>query len=203
MNKGTLKSPKSRTRGMGRRWPVAILEFVILFLFWLIFAHHWELSYILVGVFAAGLVVFLTSDFLYSSGSHTRNEEITFGFLFMSILRLFVYIPWLLFNIVKANINVATIILDPRMPINPVLLRFKTQMRRDISLVTLANSITLTPGTITVDLNDNTYTIHALVPITARDLETGLMQNKVGYVFGEKRGSPPEVLRASSLEKLE
>ncbi|MBM3149908.1 MAG: hypothetical protein FJZ88_07795, partial [Chloroflexi bacterium] len=178
------------------------LEFVILFLFWLIFAHHWEPGYIFVGVLAAGLVTFLTSNFLYSGDTHTKNGEITFGFLFMSILRLFVYVPWLLFNILKANIYVAIIILNPRMPINPVLLRFKTQMRRDISLVTLANSITLTPGTITVDLKDNAYTIHALVPITARDLETGLMQNKVGHVFGEKGEPPPEILRAYSMEKL-
>jgi multicomponent Na+:H+ antiporter subunit E len=77
------------------------------------------------------------------------------------------------------------------MPIEPVLFLFKTKMRKGIAQVTLANSITLTPGTVTVNLENGKYIIHTLKPPLARELAEAKMQNKVAAIYMEEKEQPP------------
>jgi len=198
----TLRPPKGKKRGWHSRWVAIVLEFFALFLFWLALSGRFELRYIIIGAFAAAIVTALTTGIVYANDETGDNQESPLKFALACFFRLLLYIPWLVWAIIKANIQVASLVLNPRMPINPALLQFKTEMRKKISLVTLANSITLTPGTITVDLSDNTYVVHAIVPEAAGDLESGLMQNKIGHVFGEIKESAPSAHWAHSLEEL-
>jgi len=135
------------------------------------------------------LVTYLTHDFLYNPQSKTVKYEVTL--IFSSILHLVTYTFWLILAIIKANIQIAMIIIKPKMPIDPGFVKFETGLRRKVSLVTLANSITLTPGTITVELRNYTYLVHSLVRESAGDLETGLMQRKIGIVFSDNTDSAP------------
>ena len=121
---------------------------------------------------------------------------------FLKFLRFLAYMPWLLYQIIKANIQVASIVLNPKMPIDPVFLQFNTQLKRKVAQVILATSITLTPGTVTMILENGRYTVHALVPGSAGDLVEANMQNKVGAIFMEKKEPPPDVRWAHSLEEL-
>jgi multicomponent Na+:H+ antiporter subunit E len=181
----------------------AVIEFLVLFVFWLILSGKYEWKYIIIGIFAAGLVTIMTSDFLYSGKNDIYSQQ---GNLFYVISCLWcwcAYIPWLVKEIVLASVHVAALVLNPKMPINPTLVRFKTQMKQEISLVTLANSITLTPGTITVDLKHNTYLVHALDPDSAGSLESGAMQNRIAHVFGEKSEPPPDMIWMSRSGELE
>lgn len=101
-----------------------------------------------------------------------------------------------------ANVQVAYLVLHPKMPIEPVLLLFQTQMRKGIAQVTLANSITLTPGTITVNLENGKYIVHTLKPPLAQELTEAVMQNKVAKIYMEEKEQPPATRWVYSLEAL-
>ncbi|MGH7830615.1 MAG: Na+/H+ antiporter subunit E, partial [Candidatus Binatia bacterium] len=107
--------------------------------------------------------------------------------------RLLAYFAWLLYSIVESNLQVAYIVLHPQLPIRPGLLRFRTRLRSKVGHLILANSITLTPGTITVDLTEGTYLVHALVPEAAGSLLEAKMQSKLEAVFGEPQEPQPEI----------
>ncbi|MDP2006056.1 MAG: Na+/H+ antiporter subunit E [Rubrivivax sp.] len=77
-------------------------------------------------------------------------------------LRAFSYGPWLLWEIAKSAWTVSRIILDPKMPISPTLVRFRPGQRTEAGLVLHANSITLTPGTITIDAGPDEFLVHGL-----------------------------------------
>jgi multicomponent Na+:H+ antiporter subunit E len=188
------------------RWQTKLtaigIEFVLLFAFWVLVSGHYQIKYLLIGVGACAVVTYVTHDLLYNSRP-AKAVSSKAGFTFFCVLRLIVYIPWLIWAIIKANIQVAMIIMNPRLPIDPGFLQFKTQLRKKISLVTLANSITLTPGTITVDLKDDTYLIHAIVRGAASDLESGLMQNKAGNIFCDREDPAPTCSWVCSGKELE
>ncbi|MBM3157133.1 MAG: hypothetical protein FJ004_07580 [Chloroflexi bacterium] len=184
------------------KYSALALEFLVLFAFWIVLSGHYELHYIIAGAICALIVTLLTNDFLYFSRKSDRGRGLNIAFAFVFSLRLFAYIMWLFVEIVKANLQVAYLIIHPRIPIDPVLLKFRTQLKKEVSRVTLANSITITPGTVTVDLRKDTYVVHALTPESAENLVTGLMQNKVSTAFGENKEPPPDVKWAHSLEEL-
>ena len=94
-------------------------------------------------------------------------------------LRLPRYWFWLGREIIKANFDVARQILDPRMPINPRLFEVDPQQNSDLTRVIYANSITLTPGTITTDLNPTRIQIHALCEDAEKDIRTGKMAARI------------------------
>jgi multicomponent Na+:H+ antiporter subunit E len=73
--------------------------------------------------------------------------------------------------LIKANFHVAKIVLSPKLPINPGIVEFETNLKSDFAKMVLANSITLTPGTFTVDIVENRYYIHWL-EVSATDEES-------------------------------
>ena len=89
------------------------------------------------------------------------------------------YWVWLTWQIIKSNIHVARCILDPRLPISPNLLRLKVTQKTDLGLVSYANSITLTPGTVCVGLEEGSILVHALTREAAQELATGEMDRRV------------------------
>jgi multicomponent Na+:H+ antiporter subunit E len=102
------------------------------------------------------------------------------------VKRFFAYIPWLIYQIIMANFHVARLVLSPKMPINPKIIKFKVKLDSDISLVTFANSITLTPGTITVDIKEGEFCVHALDETVAYDLLFGgKMEDRIAHIYME------------------
>ena len=93
--------------------------------------------------------------------------------------RTLVYIPWLLLQIVKANVDVSRRILSPSLPIQRRLIRVRPTQRTQVGLVVFANSITLTPGTVSVIVDDDELLVHALCDEAAEDLLTGEMDRRV------------------------
>ncbi len=89
------------------------------------------------------------------------------------------YWVWLTWEIIKANIDVARRILDPKLPISPNLLRVKATQKSDLGRVSYANSITLTPGTVSVSAEGDTIQVHALTRETAEALAKGEMDRHV------------------------
>ncbi len=94
-------------------------------------------------------------------------------------LGLPLYLPWLAFEIAKASVDVALRVLKPSLPISPRVVRVRAGQRTDLGRVIYANSITLTPGTVTVDTEGDTIAVHALTAESADELLAGKMDRRV------------------------
>lgn len=150
--------------------------FVILFGFWLLLSGHYDLFHLSLGVICSLLVAFVSHDLLIENISGSRR--------FKKTRRFVSYVPWLIYQIVIANLHVAYLILKPS-AIDPRIVRFKTKLKSEFAMVTLGNSITLTPGTITMDIIDGEFYVHALSKKVADDLLSGEMERRVAHVFLE------------------
>jgi multicomponent Na+:H+ antiporter subunit E len=95
------------------------------------------------------------------------------------------YWPWLVKEILKSGWQVARIILDPKLPVSPALARFAPSQRTTIGLVTHANSITLTPGTVTVEAEHGEFLVHALTQEGADGLAGSEMDRRVSRLEGK------------------
>ncbi len=94
-----------------------------------------------------------------------------------------VYWPWLVKEIAKSAVNVSRLILDPKLPISPTLMRTRASQKTSTGLVSYANSITLTPGTISVEINngEKEILVHALSRDAAESLAEGEMDRRVTW----------------------
>ncbi|MGQ9646990.1 MAG: Na+/H+ antiporter subunit E [Thermodesulfobacteriota bacterium] len=156
-----------------------LLTFCIMALFWILLSGLFDAFHLVSGVICCAMVAILSHDLLVKGTSQKR---------LLKSIRLVLYIPWELWQIVLANIDVAYRVLHPRMPIDPRIIEFETPLRGEFSQVTLANSITLTPGTITirVDPERGKFWVHAIAKEPADALLVGqTMQKKVAHVFME------------------
>ncbi len=156
-----------------------IITFIILFLNWIIWSGQFDAWHLTLGIISCALVTYLSHDLLFKR-ERFQKKDIT------ETIRFIKYVPWLLYQIILANVHVAKIALNPRMPIQPSLITFRTKLKKGISLLTFGNSITLTPGTITAEIRGGEYYIvHALDRAVADDLLTGEMENRVAHIFEE------------------
>lgn len=105
-------------------------------------------------------------------------------------LGLLTYIPWLLVRVLQSGIHLSALILHPRLPIDPKLFRYQTSLRNQAGIVLLGNSITLTPGTITADVNSTELVVHTIDDQAADDVTSLRMERKIAMAFGLGKGSP-------------
>jgi len=154
-----------------------ILTFFILFAFWILLSGFFDSFHLTLGVICSVLVAYLSQDLLFFN--------IRLGDFRTRARRFFQAGPWFLGQIFSANLHVAYLALSPKMPIDPQIIRFKTKLESDIAWVALANSITLTPGTITIDIREEEFFVHALDRKVAYDLNTGEMEDKIAHVLME------------------
>lgn len=128
---------------------------MILLLLWIIFSGKITLEIIVLGLLLCSLLYWFMCKFM----DYSLHKDIAGLKRVPSFFRYFLTLVW---EIVLANIAVIRIILSPKMEIQPCLVRFKTDLKSETNRVLLANSITLTPGTYTIDLNEDEYLVHAL-----------------------------------------
>jgi multicomponent Na+:H+ antiporter subunit E len=148
-----------------------------LFLFWLALSGHYTPFLI-----ASGLVVAVAVTALGLRVGYADEEGHPVDYIVGGL----VYWPWLILEIAKSAFGVARVIVDPRLPISPRLIRTKVSQRTAVGIATYANSITLTPGTITVDVNrrDREFLVHALTAETAAGVIEGGMDRRVSVFEG-------------------
>jgi multicomponent Na+:H+ antiporter subunit E len=157
-----------------------LLTFFIMALFWILLSGIFDAFHLISGLISCLIVAFLSHDLLVTKKTQKK---------LLKSVRLVRYIPWELWQIVLANIDVAYRVLHPKMPIDPRIIEFETSLRGEFSQVTLANSITLTPGTITiwVEPERGTFCVHAIAKEPADALLVDqTMQKKVAHVFMEE-----------------
>ncbi|NNE18181.1 MAG: Na+/H+ antiporter subunit E, partial [Myxococcales bacterium] len=127
---------------------------------------------------AAGAVIASGVMWLNPGGSRPTRK--------VSWLAALRYLPWLIGRIWKSGFHVSRLILDPALPISPRFIRHKTELKSDRELVVLGNSITLTPGTITVEVAPGELLVHAIDEASAVDLTDGVFDAKIGRIFSAR-----------------
>ncbi|MBW2476177.1 MAG: Na+/H+ antiporter subunit E, partial [Deltaproteobacteria bacterium] len=149
-----------------------IATFLIMLFFWVVLSGMFDAFHLTLGVFSCLLVAHFSHSLLIYGEKNNWLKGL-FGVI--------CYLPWLFYQILLANIEVAWVVLHPRMleKIDPHLIRFKTSLKRPISKVTFAQSITLTPGTITVNIDDDEFTVYALTR-SAGEALPGEMEARIG-----------------------
>ena len=149
---------------------VIVTAFGAVLAFWLVLSGHFTPFLVGAGVGSAIFVVWFAR----------RMEIVDREGVPIDVWRaVFGYWPWLAKEIVKSAWVVTRIILHPRLPISPTLARFRPSQRTGMGLVVHANSITLTPGTLTVDITEGEFLVHALTREGARGLADSEMDRRV------------------------
>ena len=147
-----------------------------LFGLWLLLSGHYDNPLLLtLGIISSIAVVFIAQR-MDVIDHECVPLQVRFGFIG--------YLAWLTKEIILANIAVAKIILSPSLPLGPLLFRVKTSQNTDVGRVIYANSITLTPGTVSVEVEDGDIIVHAISGDLARDTANGEMDRRVTAVEG-------------------
>lgn len=148
-----------------------VSSFLVLFAFWLLLSGFF--TPFLMG--SGALVVVAVIAFARRMDVMDHEGQL----LHLAPRAIFRYWPWLLKEIVVSAWQVSKIIVDPRLPISPTLQRIKASQRTDVGRTVFANSITLTPGTIAVDVGREEILVHALTRDGAQSLAGGEMDRRV------------------------
>jgi len=183
--KGTFLVPNqditdgAETSFQKRKHPMlsSVIMFTGLFCLWIVLSGKLDWFHLSLGLISCLIITIISKDLVFPH-SHIN------GFWY-SIVRFLGYIPWLLYKIFLANLNVLFLVFHPKMMerIDPRIFKFQSRLHKDLALVTFANSITLTPGTITVYVNVNgTFTVHALDQ-KSREALPGDMEKRIARVF--------------------
>ncbi len=155
-----------------------ILTFLFMAILWVVLSGKFEPLLLFLGFVSVSLVSLLCGNMLFSNPSSDYPG---------TFFRFILYIPWLLLQIILANWHVLKLVFSPDMmdKIDPHIIVFNTRLKKDFSILTMANSITLTPGTITVTANlDGKFRVHAIDKACAEELP-GEMEERVAKIFGE------------------
>ena len=151
----------------------ALLLFVFYFVIWLLLSGHYDPLLLSLGVLSCITCLYVTWKAKFI------DEE---GLPLHLLIRLPIYTLWLFKEIIKANIDTAKIIIinNP----DPQNFRVKSTQKTEAGKVTYANSITLTPGTVTTVLDGDILEVHALSSDMADDVKSGAMDKKVSWLEG-------------------
>ena len=159
-----------------------LTTFVLSYAFYLLLGDPTDPFDLVTGAVTAGVVAATLSAVVVETEPSVR------GVLARSA-RASVFLPYLGYEIVKANLGVAYVILHPDLPIDPSFVEYDPGTDGRFERAVLANAITLTPGTLTVDADGERFLVHALTPETRAGLEAGSLRRAVAWVFHGGRGA--------------
>ena len=148
-----------------------ILKTIGLFGLWVLLSGKLDVFHLSVGFLGAALIAWV----------NTKSRHLDKPPLPLS--RLVLYLPWLFWEIVKSSLNITKIILDPKLPVNPRLIQYPTNLGNNTAVVLLGNSITLTPGTVTIEVSSSELLVHALDDESSSGLEARTMERKIAEAF--------------------
>lgn len=125
--------------------------FLVLWFIWIVLAGFQPVEMIAGGIIAVLLSLVINKFLAY---------HFTIDLPIRLVKFVFIYIPLFTYKLVIANLQVARIVLSPSLPINPGFVKVPTKLKGDVAKLTLANSITLTPGTLSLDVKDDYVYVH-------------------------------------------
>lgn len=169
--------PARHERIAGRvNWNKILTVFVISFGFYVVLGDPFYWFDLVTGVAVAAIVAISFAQVTYGRSPRYPGS-------ILRTIRFGIYIPYLVYEIVKANVIIALVILRPSMPIDPRMTRIRVRVDSGLPTLALANSITLTPGTLTVRAESHELIVHTLVPAAREDLFGGRLERAIRFVF--------------------
>ena len=151
----------------------SLILFVTLMIVWLLLSGHYNATLVTYGVLSClGVVALMVHLQILDEEALPTH----LGF------RALIYLPWLFKQIILSNLAVAKVILSPKLPIHPRILRVAASQKTHVGQVIYANSITLTPGTVTLDVRHGNFLVHALTTESAEGLLSGEMDRRVAHL---------------------
>ena len=148
----------------------------ILFALWLALSFHFTTLFILFGLVTCTIAVFVAARM-----GIVDRESVPVHLAWRGAL----YLPWLVWEILKSNVRVARIILSPRLRVDPSIVHFRASQRTDLGRFIYANSITLTPGTVTTGIVGDDLEVHAIAQEEIDGSEENEMNRRVAVLEGE------------------
>jgi len=147
-----------------------ILTFIALLIFWFMLSGHFTVIIVTSAVMYSLIAAYFTYNYFLEEISITGIKR---------IFKFIAYLPWLFWEIIMANLQVAYIVLSPKMPISPELVETETNLKTDYGKTALGNSITLTPGTVTIEIEDSKILVHAITKEHAQDIRNKDIEKKI------------------------
>ncbi|MDF1738448.1 MAG: Na+/H+ antiporter subunit E [Verrucomicrobiales bacterium] len=154
------------------------IVFGLLMVTWVIFSGLLDGFHLTLGVISCGLVTWMSSDLLFD------DREIGLRARMRQAVRATIYLFWLLWQIVLANLHLLKIAFGSAGLRQPQIVRYKTELKSDFEKFLLANSITLTPGTVTIKILGDTFYIHAISDFAVEGLN-GEMDRRIAHIFAD------------------
>jgi len=145
-----------------------------LFMVWVLFSASFEWSHLGLGLICSFAVAWINSG------------HALFVPKFRLWLSILLYLPWLFYKIIQSSLQLTKLILDPALPIAPQLISVETKLRHHAAVVLLGNSITLTPGTITAEVDRNKLIVHAMDKVLAEDVTNKQIESKIADIFKDE-----------------
>lgn len=152
-----------------------VLKAAALFVLWIMLSGSFDWIHL-----GLGLVLSFTVAWINSGHSPFVPNFRLWG-------NILLYFPWLFLKIVQSSLHLSKLILHPALPIDPRLIRVETKLGHRAAVVLLGNSITLTPGTITAEVDDNALMVHAMDEVSAEDVTSGRIESKIAKVFRNEK----------------
>lgn len=157
----------------------ALLLWILLTAFWMIIASSLSLTELIIGIFASLLIVLYSMDLVFSKDEMTPFSLRTTRALFLLFLRL-------IREIIVSNLHVAKIVLSKKMEIDPGFETIRQPLKKDLNKTLYGNAITLTPGTLTVDMHDDVIIVHGLEKHLVKSLEGSKLERSFMCLEEEK-----------------
>ncbi|MGD8783189.1 MAG: Na+/H+ antiporter subunit E [Thioalkalispiraceae bacterium] len=154
-----------------------IISTILIFLFWVLLSGHFEPLLLVLGVISTLLTIYIAQRM------HVIDQE---SYPVQQLARLLRFYLFLGKEIILANLDVIKRILKPGPSISPQVIQLPAKQHSDLAKVIYANSITLTPGTVTLDLSGNELKVHALSQEAADDL----LKERIANAVPDKKGTP-------------
>ena len=171
---------------MKRNLRILVL-FVLLMIFWLVLSARLDPLFLVIGVASAAWIAWYTIAVVDSeTGEHREGG----GF---NPLALIVYIMWLFLRQVVSGFSLAWVVVNPKLAPKPGVFRFRTGLQLPAARTILANSITLVPGTNTIEVEDDLFTVHAFNAGSATDIAEAKVQRRIARIFRVPPDDPPQL----------
>jgi len=146
-----------------------------LFVFWVLLSASFEWIHLALGIICSFGVAWL------NSGHSPFVPQFRLWF------RILLYLPWLFYKIVQSSVHLSKLILHPALPIEPHLISVETKLNHNLAVVILGNSITLTPGTITAEVDRRNLVVHAIDKVSGEDITSKQIESKIAEIFKDEK----------------
>ncbi len=161
--------------------------FVLLLITWVVLSGQFDAFHLALGLISCALVTWMSSDLLFRNRQDSIWERVHEGW------KLAWYFLWMLGQIFLANIAILKLSLSPNAmeQVNPSIVHFKTKLKSDFAKFLLANSITLTPGTVTIKIKGADFYVHAINEAAAAGLD-GEMERRIARIYRSEARAPED-----------